>query len=777
MDEYKYITKRIPRIEGKNLGLGRPVYMADHVGEDALIVKAVECPYASAEVVSINAKAASLVPGFVRLFTWEDTPVVTNFGWNYSPFERHILNRVGRFQGDVVALVAAETEEAAEKALRLLKIEWKVHEPVMDFRKALDHPVQVHGDHITEISVPEALKGDYCPERNLVHHSYREYGDMEQVLSRCTHRTHVKVYTPQQLHVQLETHRSYSFYDERGYLTIFAPTQAADAMQEDVARSLGLDRRDVRVIKAQVGGGFGGKNIFAPYCWTALVTYLTRRPSCLIFSREEAMMCIGSRHEYELEATIGADENGVFQAIDCTGIQNAGAYSEISEDVMETGIKNAFSLFPRVKAMRIDQISVFTNKIEGCAFRGFGATQNSFLLNAAARHLADEMKLDLSDVLLKNIARIGDSHPVMNGWMENDPAFIQSSTLPECMRVAKERIGWERKRNKTLPEGTLVRGVGLGIASHASGVPRVDRGNVIISMNSDGSFCVFSGHADIGTGSNTVMLQIVAEILEVSLKHIHLVAADTAMTPFDPGTYASSNTYRCGSAAKLAAEKMKALLWDEVREVCGLGKDEELEFCDETFYRKKNGNRLMDLVEFADLRSSYWKGGDPLTVSASFPDSFAPSPYVASCAEVQVDKETGAYQLLQLSSAIDCGKVLNPINARVQALGGMVQSIGMTMFEEIQYGKTANNISKSLENYKIPCQMDMPKFTVDFVESYEPTGPFGAKSLGEIATGSPAPAITDALFNALGVHFDSLPVTPEKVLKAIRQKEAEDADS
>lgn len=185
----------------------------------------------------------------------------------------------------------------------------------------------------------------------------------------------------------------------------------------------------------------------------------------------------------------------------------------------------------------------------------------------------------------------------------------------------------------------------------------------------------------------------------------------------------------------------------------------------------------MDLVEFADLRSSYWKGGDPLTVSASFPDSFAPSPYVASCAEVQVDKETGAYQLLQLSSAIDCGKVLNPINARVQALGGMVQSIGMTMFEEIQYGKTANNISKSLENYKIPCQMDMPKFTVDFVESYEPTGPFGAKSLGEIATGSPAPAITDALFNALGVHFDSLPVTPEKVLKAIRQKEAEDADS
>ena len=778
MSEFKYITKPTPRIEGRALGLGRPVYMADQVRPDALVIKAVHCPYPSAEVEALDARIAEKVPGFVRLFTWEDTKIVTNFGWNYTPYERTILNRVGRYEGDVVALVAAETEEAAERARKLLKIKWKVHQPLLDFTRALESNVVVHGDHLTEMVIQPHLVEDYRPERNQVHYSQRVYGDVENVLSHCDHVTHIKVYTPQQIHTQLETHRCYTYYDDRGFLTILAPTQAADAMQEDVARSLGIDRRKLRVIKSQVGGGFGGKNIFSPYCWCALVTYLTGRPAVLIFSREEAMLTIGSRHEYMLELTVGADRDGTFRTIDSWGFQNAGAYSEISEDVMETGIKNTYSLFPRVDAMRVRQYSVFTNKVEGCAFRGFGATQNCFALNVAARHVADELHLDLSEVFLKNIARVGDSHPVMNGWMEDDPAYVQSSTLAECIHRAKELIGWEEKRNRTLPKGNLVRGVGIGIASHASGVPRVDRGNVNITMNADGSFCVLSGHADIGTGSNTVMLQIVGEVLGVSPDHIHIIAADTSCTPFDPGTYASSNTYRCGGAAKIAAEKMKKLLWKCVRETAGLPEDEPLEFRDEVFYRA-NGERLMDLIEFADKWGFYWGGGDPLVVGASFPDSFAPSPYVATCVEVEVDKETGYYRLLHMSSAIDCGRVLNPINARVQALGGITQSIGMAMFEEIKYGPEDHRmLSRDLQSYKIPCQMDMPTMDVEFIESYEPTGPFGAKSLGEIATGSPAPAISDALFNALGIHFDTLPITPEKVLMAIREKERGDhADS
>ena len=272
MSDFKFITKRIPRIEGKALGLGRPVYMADQVRPGTLIVKAIHCPYPFAEVESLDSHIAEKVPGFVRLFTWQDTNIITNFGWNYTPFERNVLNRVGRYEGDVVALVAAETEEAAERARNLVKIKWKPREPLMDFTHALESDILVHGDHLDEMYIQPNLAENYRPERNQVHRSVREYGDADAVLARCDHVTRVRVYTPQQIHTQLETHRCYSYYDDRGYLTILAPTQAADAMQEDVARSLGIDRRKLRVIKSQVGGGFGGKNIFSPYCWCALVS-------------------------------------------------------------------------------------------------------------------------------------------------------------------------------------------------------------------------------------------------------------------------------------------------------------------------------------------------------------------------------------------------------------------------------------------------------------------------------------------------------------------------
>ena len=772
--EFRYITKRIPRIEGKALALGKPYYMADRLRPGYVVIKAVHCPYPSAEAVSIDAAAASKVPGFVRLVTWEDTPIQTNFGWPYTPWETKVLKKVCRFEGDVCALVVAETEEAAEKIRGMLKITWDVKEPLLDFREALKGEILVHGDQLDELNSQTNFnqeKDHFDAAHNQVAEFCEEWGDTDEVLASCDHVTTVRIHTPQQIHTQLETHRCYSYYDDRGFLTIEAPTQAVDAMQEDVARSLGIDRRRLRVIKTQVGGGFGGKNIFAPYCWCALVTLLTGRAAVLMFSREEAMIGIGTRHEYDLELTIGADADGTFRALDSKGIENAGAYSEISFDVLETGIHNTYSMFPRVEALRVDQHTVYTNKIEGCAFRGFGATQNAFLLNAGARHLADELGLDLPEVFLKNISRVGDSHPVMNGYLPDDPAVVQSTALDYCIRRSMEMIGWEKKRNRSVPEGTIVRGIGLGIASHASGVPRVDRGNIMISMNSDGSFAVFSGHADIGTGSNTVMLQLVGEVLEVSPDHIHLMTADSAFTTFDPGTYASSNIYRVGSAAVEAAKKMKALLWKSVRETAKLPEDEELVFKDEVFYLK-NGERLMDLIEFADKWGFYWGGGDPLVVSASFPDSFAPSPFVASCAEVEVDKETGFYRVLHMTSVVDSGRILNPINARVQALGGLTQSIGMTMFEEVKYGKTGRNLSRDLESYKIPSYMDMPKIDLEFAAGYEPTGPFGAKSLGEIATGSPAPAISDALFNALGIHFDTLPITPEKVLKAIKEKEA-----
>jgi CO/xanthine dehydrogenase Mo-binding subunit len=571
------------------------------------------------------------------------------------------------------------------------------------------------------------------------------------------------------MHSQFETHRSYALVDERGILEICGPMQAVFPVQDTVALMLGIDKRKIRTIKTQVGGGFGGKIVFTAYMFPAFAAWKLRRPVMLIMTRGESMTYTGTRHEYSLTLSLGADKDGLIKAMGSEGYMGGGAYCELSDEVLNTGIHNVYPLFPRVEALRIHQVAVHTNKVIGCAFRGFGATQNVFAMNCAARHLAEILNMELPDLFLKNIPRLGDSHPVMNGWTEETPAVIQSVSLRECIQRAMELIGWKEKRNTSPPKGTIVKGVGLGIAVHASGVPREDRGCVIISMGGDGAFTVFSGHSDIGTGSNTVMLQIVAETLDVPMDIIRLQAADSGSTPFDNGTYASSNVYRAGNAAKRAAEMMRALLIRSAAETLGMEAN-SISFYDEGFYDSA-GRLCMSLARFADKRISYHEGGDPLVVSASFPDDFAPSPYVASCAEVEVDTETGFFKLIQMATVVDSGRIINPINARVQALGGIVQSIGLAMFEEVKYGDDGLIISKDFQTYKIPSQMDVPPLIVEFVqESPEPSGPFGAKSLGEIATGSPAPAICDALYNALGVHIDSLPVTPERLFRAIKEQ-------
>jgi CO/xanthine dehydrogenase Mo-binding subunit len=266
-----------------------------------------------------------------------------------------------------------------------------------------------------------------------------------------------------------------------------------------------------------------------------------------------------------------------------SGFSNGGAYAELSDEVLNTGIHNVYPIFPRVDALRIHQVAVHTNKVIGCTFRGFGATRNIFAMNCAARRLACELGIDLPELFLKNIPRLGDSHPVMNGWLPDDPAVIRSVGLKECIIRATELIGWKEKRNVSLPKGNPVRGVGIGIAVHASGVPREDRGCVTLTLNADGSFSIFSGHSDIGTGSNTAILQIVAETLDVPMDIIRLRTADSAFTPFDNGTYASSNVYRIGGAANPAVEDMKVRLVRAAGELLGLGED-ELSFHGEGFY-------------------------------------------------------------------------------------------------------------------------------------------------------------------------------------------------
>lgn len=770
MNNYKYVSKNIPRIEGRTLALGAPVYIEDKIPKDCLRLEVVRCPYASAEVLSIDTRIAEKVPGVVKIFTWEDTTVQCTTGFSYSPYEHTLLKKHARYAGDAVAMIVADKESTAVKAKQLLKIKWRVKEPLTNLEQALENPIVVHADQLDKIvrhgAEDRTSAEGYVPEKNQIKAMIRDYGNVAKAFEESDFIVTSKCTTKQQMHSMMETHRSLSYIDESGHLVIAGPMQAVYPIQDSTAVMLNIDRRRIRVIKTQVGGAFGGKDVFFPYMAPAYAAWQLKKPVLYVMSRAESMTCTGTRHEYALTVRMGATKEGIIKAVSSEGFMNGGAYAELSDEVLETGIRNVYPIFPRVDALRIHQVSVHTNKVMGCAFRGFGATQNTFALNCAARRMAEALKMDYAEFLLKNVVRTGDSHPIMNGYLEDDPAIVQSAAVDTCILRAKEMIEWDKKRNLRLPEGKLVRGVGIGIASHASGVPRVDRAGICMMFNADGSFSVFSGHSDIGTGSNTAILQIIAETLDVPMDMIHLKAADSAFTPFDNGTYASSNVYRVGNAAKRAAFKMKQKLAERAVKTYQLSTDETVVFKAQAFY-KGSGEKLDDLVGFADKQNSYWEGADPIVVSASFPDDFAPSPYAASCAEVEVDKETGACQILNFVSAIDSGQIINPINARVQALGGIVQSIGMTMFEEVLYTADGSPITKDFQSYKIPCEMDIPEIRVDFVRDFEPSGPFGAKSLGEICTGSVAPAICDAIFNATGVHIDSLPVTPERLFKAM----------
>ena len=775
MSNYKYISKPIPRIEGKALAMGAPFFVDDFIPKDCLTIKLVHSPYASAEVEAMDISIASKVPGVVKIFTYEDTTIRCTSGYNYSPYEHTLLKRVARYEGDIVAMVVAETDTAAEIARNLIKIKWKIKKPLMDFEKSYENEIVVHQDQLKDIVRHQDGKNinwaeAYIPEKNKIKSAIYEFGPTDEILEKSDVVVKVKSNTPQQMHVVLETHRCYCYIDERENLVINGPMQAIYGIQDTVALMLGIDKRKIRTVKAQVGGGFGSKNVFNAYMFPAFATYVLRRPTKLIMSREESMTCTGTRHEYALTITLGADKTGVIHALDSTGYMNGGAYCELTDEVLHTGIFNTYPIFPRIDAVRINQTAVHTNKVMGCAFRGFGATQNTFAINCAVRHLADKLNMDITEVCLKNIARLGDSHPLMNGYLPEDPAVITSIALKECIERAMELIDWKNKHNSVPPKGNIVRGVGIGIGAHASGIPRDDRAAVNMTLNPDGSFSVFTGHSDIGTGSNTTMLQIVAETLDVPMDIIRLKAADSAFTPFDNGTYASSNVFRAGGAAKLAADKMLSMLLQNAKEYLKMDQEEELSFSNEMFY-DKNHKPILSLAEFAGKMISYWNGKEQLVASASFPVHFAPSPYVATCIEVEIDKETGYYTLEKVVTVVDSGQIINPNNARVQIHGGIVQSLGMAMFEEVKYNSDDKIISKDMQAYKIPCQMDIPHLVVEFVDDYEPSGPFGAKSLGEIATSSPAPALCDAIFNATGIHFDSLPITPEKLLRGHKGKE------
>ncbi|OQX57215.1 MAG: aldehyde oxidase [Thermotoga sp. 4484_232] len=540
--------------------------------------------------------------------------------------------------------------------------------------------------------------------------------------------------------------------------------------EDDIEGAYDPKRKKIRVVKPRIGGGFGGKQAIHGEIFAAAVTLKTGKPAKYVYTRKEVFEATYTRHPMRIDVTLGANRDGTLRVIDMEVLSDTGAYGEHSLTTLMVSGSKTLPLYNKVKAVRFRGKVVYTNHVPAGAFRGYGAVQGNFALESAMDILAEKLGMDPVEIRKKNMIKEGETSPIfkiMGEGREGVEMVIKSCKLEECIERGKKIFKWDEKFKKRRRNGSKVRGVGMAIAMQGSGIAKIDMASAVIKLNDDGSFNLLVGATDLGTGSDTILAQIAAEALGVSVKDIIPYSSDTDLTPFDKGAYASSTTYVSGNAVKLAAEKMKKLIEEEGAKK--LGVDVEEVVFDGRVVKTKDGKSSITLKELATILY-YTENQKQLVASASYVPDEAPPPYIASFAEVEVDEETGKVDLIEYVTVVDCGTPINPNLVRVQVEGATVQGIGMALFEDVKYDKRGRLLTNNMMFYKIPSRMDFGKITVDIVESYEPTGPFGAKSVAEVPTDTPPAAIANAIYNAVGVRIKELPITPEKVFRALKMK-------
>lgn len=753
----KVVGKGIEKVDGMAISMGKPAYTEDLAMKDALAIKIFRSPHAFAKIKNIDTSRAMKLEGVECILTYKDVPNIrfTLAGQSYpepSPYDRLTLDQVVRYVGDEVAIIAAVDEKTAVKAMSLIKIEYEVFEPVLDFEKAIGHKSIVHLEEDIHCNFDIGLE----KERNIACTHKVEFGsNVDEELESCDIVVEETYYTQAQSPAMMETYRAFSYFDYTGKLTIVSSTQIPFHVKRHVAKALDIPANKVRVIKPRIGGGFGGKQTAAVEIFTALVTLKTGKPSKIIYDRKESFSCTTSRHAMRLKVRLGADKTGIIKVVDIEGLSDTGAYGEHASTTFWVLGEKTLPLYNKARALRFHGHVVYTNKMPAGALRGYGATQGTFALESAVNELAAKLNMDPAEIRLKNIIKQGESSIAYGGKV------LHSSTLDKCIEKGKEMIGWNEKYPSKQMSSNKVKAVGMAITMQGSGIAGIDSSSVTIRLNDDGHYMLFTGSTDMGMGSDTVLIQMAAETLKTSMDNISIHSADTDISPYDPGSYASSTTYVTGMAVVKAAEVLIEKIKEEGARFLEVS-PEEVKFNGEEV-RFINGNKLIKVNEIAN-RVTIGPASRQLEGSATHGSPVSPPPFVAGFVELEVDNETGKIELIDYVAVVDCGTVINPNLARVQVEGGIVQGIGMAMYEDVKYDSVGRMGTNSFMQYKIPCRKDVGRITMGFEESYEPTGPFGAKSIGEVVINTPPPAIAAAVFNAVGANIRTLPITPEKVL-------------
>ena len=755
----KTVNQPMRKKDAMQLVTGQPVYMDDVIPQDCLIVKLLRSPHANAIVQEIDTSRALLVPGIEAIYTWKDVDQqgrrYTQAGQTYpepSPYDRLVIDRHVRFAGDVVAILAGKDEKCVDKAMKLIKVRYEVLPAVLDYHTALDNPVLVHPEENWESLAPVGADN----KRNLCAHDESGAGDIEAVLAGCDVVIDHTYHTRACQQAMMETFRTYCSIDAYGRLNVLSSTQIVFHCRRILANALHIPKSMIRVAKPRIGGGFGAKQTSVCEVYPAFVTWKTKKPSKIIFSRYESQIASTPRHEMELHVRLGATKDGIVRGIDLYTLSNTGAYGEHGPTTVGLSGHKSIPLYGKAEAFRFVSDVVYTNHMSSGAYRGYGATQGLFAVESAVNELADKLGIDPFVIRQRNIVREGDVMPAYYGQVNT------SCALDRCLQAVHDNIGWDEKYPVHDMGNGKVRAVGMGMAMQGSGITSVDVGSASLKINDDGFYTLSIGAADMGTGCDTILAQIAAEVLDCPLDNVTVLGADTDSSPYDSGSYASSTTYVTGKAVEQCAEQLKQKICQVGAGLLGL--DERAVVFAGDAVTSEDGTQRATLAQIA--AASQCGSNTALEAVVTHSSEISPPPFMVGAAEVEVDLETGEAQVIRYEAAVDCGTPVNPNLARVQAEGGILQGIGMALTENVTYDDRGMPQENSLMQYKIPARNDIGHIHVVFENSYEGTGPFGAKSIGEVVINTPLPAVADAIYHATHKRFYELPITREQIALA-----------
>lgn len=771
-ERFEVINRSPQRVDAAKLSMGTAVFTDDALPPGTLHVKMLWSPHPHADIVSIDTSEAEKEPGVVCVLHAFNTPRVphTTAGQGFpepSPYDTYMFPRRVRFAGDRVCAVAAETEVAAARAIKKLKVVYNVLPAVLDPEKAvLPGAPLVHEE-------PDAT-GIHDASRNIASHIFAQVGDVAKGFADSDvvlERRYEVSYAQQ---APIEPHVAVTWLDEDDRLQVRVATQVPYHSRRILAQVLEIPVSRIRVIKPRIGGGFGVKQEILVEDVPALVSLRTRRPARWCYTRTEELISARTRHPQVLYMRMGARRDGTLVALEMKLFGNTGAYGAHALTVHSCTGGKALPLY-RAQHYLFDATVAYTNLPVGGAFRGYGGPQGFFAVEILMDEMAEELGIDNVVFRQKNVLRPGDENPLavaLGEGRDGFPQIIRSCGIAECIEVGKKAIGWER-RGSFDNSGPIKRGMGMVALMHGSGIPGVDMASSFLKLNDDGSFNLLVGATDIGTGSDTILSQIAAEALKVKLEDIIIYSSDTDLTPFDTGAYASSTTYISGMAVKKAAEGTLAQILAAAAEIwqCDVA---DLSAANK-IVRHSDGRS----ISYGDIcRSTFYDANQHQIMDhASHLSYECPPPFSAHFCEIEVDTLTGGVKILNYVATVDCGVAIHPNACEGQTEGGVSQGIGWALTEEFLFDAAGAMKNTGFADYKIYGALDMPPMKSILIPTYEPTGPFGAKSVSEIPIDGPAPLLSNAIYDAIGIRFREIPITPEKIWRALRDKRAVEGES